>query len=213
MIAEARAAGVPVNVSLSTVFLGCPFEGEVSTGRRDGAGGKLCRSRRARRITLRDTTGNGPSAIQVGTDARTVPQRLPETGLTIHLHNTRGMGLANAAAAWETGVTRFAMPAGRRPGRPARMHREPARKRQYRGTRAYVRLHGRTDRRGPAGAARCRGRHPGTGRAREHRQPVAACRLRAWAHAPAASLAGKSISPARAQVPAARARRGCRGAK
>jgi hydroxymethylglutaryl-CoA lyase len=37
---------------------------------------------------------------------------LPKTGLTIHLHNTRGMGLANAMAAWQTGVTRFDAAAG-----------------------------------------------------------------------------------------------------
>src|SRR5690606_40878746 len=32
--------------------------------------------------------------------------------LTIHLHNTRGMALANAVAAWQCGVTRFDTAAG-----------------------------------------------------------------------------------------------------
>ena len=38
--------------------------------------------------------------------------RLPAAALTIHLHNTRGMGLANALAARQAGVTRFDAAAG-----------------------------------------------------------------------------------------------------
>jgi len=109
MIAEAGAAGVPVNVSLSTVF-GCPFEGEVN------ADAVLDLAQRfadagAAGITLCDTTGMAyPN--QVAAMCERFQARLPATGLTIHLHNTRGMGLANAVAAWETGVTRFDAAAG-----------------------------------------------------------------------------------------------------
>lgn len=109
MIGEAGKAGVPVNISLSTVF-GCPFEGEVSeadvmalarTFADAGAAG----------ITLCDTTGMAyPN--QVAALCQAFQQALPQTGLTIHLHNTRGMGLANAMAAWQTGVTRFDAAAG-----------------------------------------------------------------------------------------------------
>jgi hydroxymethylglutaryl-CoA lyase len=31
----------------------------------------------------------------------------PDIALTLHLHNTRGMALANAVAGWQTGITRF----------------------------------------------------------------------------------------------------------
>ncbi len=121
MIAEARSAGVPVNVSLSTVF-GCPFEGEVSTDAVMALAGSFAEAG-AQGITLCDTTGMAyPN--QVAQMCEQFRQRLPETGLTIHLHNTRGMGLANAVAAWETGVTRFDAAAGGLGA--ARMHREPA---------------------------------------------------------------------------------------
>ncbi|CAG2152020.1 hydroxymethylglutaryl-CoA lyase [Cupriavidus plantarum] len=109
MIAEAGRAGVPVNVSLSTVF-GCPFEGEVSV--EDVMGfAQTFADAGAAGITLCDTTGMAyPN--QVAALCEDFQKRLPDTGLTIHLHNTRGMGLANAMAAWQTGVTRFDAAAG-----------------------------------------------------------------------------------------------------
>jgi len=109
MIAEADRAGVPVNVSLSTVF-GCPFEGEVSS---DDvmAFAQTFADAGAAGITLCDTTGMAyPN--QVAALCEDFQRRLSKTGLTIHLHNTRGMGLANAMAAWQTGVTRFDAAAG-----------------------------------------------------------------------------------------------------
>ena len=38
---------------------------------------------------------------------RAVREQHPGLDLTLHLHNTRGMGLANALAGWQVGVTRF----------------------------------------------------------------------------------------------------------
>lgn len=109
MIDAARASNVAINVSLSTVF-GCPFEGDVDpdavmvlarTFAEAGAHG----------ITLCDTTGMAyPTQVRALCEA--FRNALPDTPLTIHLHNTRGMGLANALAAWETGVTRFDAAAG-----------------------------------------------------------------------------------------------------
>jgi len=109
MIAAAGQAGVPVNISLSTVF-GCPFEGDVSEADVMALAQAFAQAGAAG-ITLCDTTGMAyPS--QVAALCRTFQQALPDTGLTIHLHNTRGMGLANAIAAWQTGVTRFDAAAG-----------------------------------------------------------------------------------------------------
>ncbi len=109
MIAEASKAGVPVNGSLSTVF-GCPFEGDVS----EAEVMRLARTfadAGAAGITLCDTTGMAyPN--QVAALCEAFQRALPQAGLTIHLHNTRGMGLANAIAAWQTGVTRFDAAAG-----------------------------------------------------------------------------------------------------
>ncbi len=109
MIEAAGAAGVPVNVSLSTVF-GCPFEGEVDTGAVMALATRFAEAGAAG-ITLCDTTGMAyPN--QVAALCEAFQGALPDTGLTIHLHNTRGMGLANALAAWQTGVTRFDAAAG-----------------------------------------------------------------------------------------------------
>lgn len=109
MIAEATRAGVPVNISLSTVF-GCPFEGDVDTAE-VMALARAFADAGAAGITLCDTTGMAyPN--QVGALCEAFQRALPQTGLTIHLHNTRGMGLANAIAAWQTGVTRFDAAAG-----------------------------------------------------------------------------------------------------
>ncbi|WP_439670732.1 Isopropylmalate/homocitrate/citramalate synthase [Cupriavidus necator] len=109
MIEAARGAGVPVNISLSTVF-GCPFEGEVDSAAVMALATRFAEAG-ADGITLCDTTGMAyPN--QVAALCEAFQAALPDTGLTIHLHNTRGMGLANALAAWQTGVTRFDAAAG-----------------------------------------------------------------------------------------------------
>lgn len=109
MIAEAGKAEVPVNISLSCVF-GCPFEGEVAEEDVFALAERFADAGAAG-ITLCDTTGMAyPN--QVASICETFQRKLPQTGLTIHLHNTRGMGLANAVAAWQTGVTRFDAAAG-----------------------------------------------------------------------------------------------------
>jgi hydroxymethylglutaryl-CoA lyase len=101
----ARGAGKAVNVSLSCVF-GCPMEGDVpQTTVMDwcarfvgelGAGG----------VTLCDTTGMA-YPTQVAAITRAFRQRWPDTALTLHFHNTRGIGLANVLAAIAAGAERF----------------------------------------------------------------------------------------------------------
>lgn len=108
-----KAAGstpaLPCNVSLSTVF-GCPFEGDIEPAEVIRLARTLVEAG-ASGITLCDTTGMAyPS--QVAELCERVQSAVPDTPLTIHLHNTRGMALANAVAAWQTGVTRFDAAAG-----------------------------------------------------------------------------------------------------
>lgn len=109
VIEQAGAQGVPCNVSLSTAF-GCPFEGDVDPDEvlRLAA---LFTDAGATGITLCDTTGMAYPTQVAEWCARALAQR-PQAGLTIHLHNTRGMALANAVAAWQQGVTRFDAAAG-----------------------------------------------------------------------------------------------------
>jgi len=109
VIALAKRAGVPVNVSLSCVF-GCPMEGEVPL-----AAVREWIDRFAvlqvQGITLCDTTGMAfPTQVQAVCEA--VLARHPAMQWTAHFHNTRGMGLANTVAAVEAGIERLDMSLG-----------------------------------------------------------------------------------------------------
>lgn len=104
VVALAKPAGVALNVSLSTTF-GCPMEGEVPEAVvLDLAERFLAHG--VAGITLCDTTGMAHPA-QVAALCRTFRDRFPVAMATLHLHNTRGMGLANALAGVEAGVDRF----------------------------------------------------------------------------------------------------------
>ncbi|MBE0404337.1 hydroxymethylglutaryl-CoA lyase [Halomonas citrativorans] len=99
-----QGSGVFINASLSTTF-GCPFEGEVPEARVLELVEQLI-ALGIQGVTLCDTTGMANPA-QVKRLCEAVLERWPETPFTLHVHNTRGMGLANALAAWQAGITRF----------------------------------------------------------------------------------------------------------
>ncbi|AVJ30106.1 hydroxymethylglutaryl-CoA lyase [Achromobacter spanius] len=109
VLTAAAKAGAPCNVSLSTAF-GCPFDGDVPADTVLDLAARLVDAGAAG-ITLCDTTGMA-FPTQVAALCEQAAARLPATALTVHLHNTRGMALANAIAAWQTGITRFDAAAG-----------------------------------------------------------------------------------------------------
>jgi len=109
VLRAAGNAGVPCNVSLSTAF-GCPFDGDVPADAVLDLAHQLVDAG-ATGITLCDTTGMA-YPTQVAALCERAMRELPGVALTVHLHNTRGMALANAVAAWQTGVTRFDAAAG-----------------------------------------------------------------------------------------------------
>ena len=94
----------PINVSLSTCF-GCPMEGDVALADVFGVARRFA-DLGVRGLTLCDTTGMA-HPLQVTRMAEALQQQLPNTELTLHFHNTRGMGLANILAAVQSGITRF----------------------------------------------------------------------------------------------------------
>jgi hydroxymethylglutaryl-CoA lyase len=109
VIAQARCAGVPANVSLSCVF-GCPMEGEVPA---DGVLAWIDRfaSAGAVGVTLCDTTGMAfPTQVQAICEQAVA--RHPGLNVTAHFHNTRAMGLVNTVAAIEAGIRQFDMSLG-----------------------------------------------------------------------------------------------------
>ena len=98
------APGVPVEVGMSTAF-GCTLQGAVPEDDVLRLA-RLLAQAGVDEIGLSDTTGMGNPA-----QVRRLFQRLfqevgPLTG-SAHLHNTRGLGLANALAAYEAGVRTF----------------------------------------------------------------------------------------------------------
>ena len=95
---------IPINVSLSTAF-GCPMEGDVPqdvvinyVSRFDNLG--------VRGVTICDTTGMA-QPVQVKKMIDALHNQFKHLQLTMHFHNTRGMGLANILASVESGITRF----------------------------------------------------------------------------------------------------------
>jgi hydroxymethylglutaryl-CoA lyase len=93
-----------VNASVSTAF-GCPFDGVVSEAHVTHLVQRLV-DMGISRVTLCDTTGMA-NPMQVRRMCETVMKKWPEISLTVHFHDTRGMGLANALAALDVGVSRF----------------------------------------------------------------------------------------------------------
>ncbi|MFC5513202.1 hydroxymethylglutaryl-CoA lyase [Massilia jejuensis] len=104
VIRAAAGLNLPCNVSLSTAF-GCPFDGEVDPEQVIGLAGLLADTGAAG-ITVCDTTGMA-YPTQVARLCEQLQRAVPGLPLTIHLHNTRGMGLANALAAFDAGIDRF----------------------------------------------------------------------------------------------------------
>ena len=104
VIRLAHDTKVAVNVSLSTSF-GCPMSGMTPLSElmhwidhfaNEGVRG----------ISICDTTGmaNPQHVKEVCEQAQS---KYPAMEWTLHFHNTRGMGLANALAAVEVGINRF----------------------------------------------------------------------------------------------------------
>ncbi len=95
---------VDVNVSISTAF-GCPMEGNVPAEEVLRLGDFFA-ERGAQGITICDTTGMANPA-QVESLCRGLTERWSKLELTLHFHNTRGMGLANVLAGLATGIDRY----------------------------------------------------------------------------------------------------------
>jgi hydroxymethylglutaryl-CoA lyase len=104
VVSFAAGSAVSLNGSIATTF-GCPFEGKIDEDRvlqivdaylELGMKG----------ISLADTTGMA-NPRQVHRLVQRVLTRIPALALTLHFHNTRGLGLSNVLAAYEAGARRF----------------------------------------------------------------------------------------------------------
>lgn len=104
VIALARQSRLAVNISLSTSF-GCPMNGMTPIH-------ELMHwidhfvDQGVRGISICDTTGMA-NPRQVTEICELALSKYPDIQWTLHFHNTRGMGLANALAAVQVGIVRF----------------------------------------------------------------------------------------------------------
>lgn len=105
MIALAKSAGLRAQVTIAASF-GCPFEGEVSPARVLDIAEAMAEAG-AEEIAFADTIGVGVPA-RVGELVERALERLGrDFSVRVHLHDTRGMGPANAWAASQAGCRTF----------------------------------------------------------------------------------------------------------
>ena len=100
----AHANHIATNVSLSTSF-GCPMSGMTPLADLMNWIDRFAHTG-VRGITICDTTGMANPA-QVNSVCEAAQSKYPHLQWTLHFHNTRGMGLANALAALNAGIDRF----------------------------------------------------------------------------------------------------------
>lgn len=109
LIAEAKRAGVQVRAGIQCAF-GCVYEGAIPPAAVFAAAEEMVRAG-ADEINLADTTGMG-NPRQVRSLLEEMGRRFPGIDLSLHLHDTRGLGLANMFAGYEQGVRIFDVCAG-----------------------------------------------------------------------------------------------------
>lgn len=101
---EALDAGCSLRGYVSTVF-GCPYEGDVDFGRVLDIAGTLL-DLGCGQVSLGDTTGMGTPG-QVRPSLERALERFDVAQLALHLHDTRGLAIANALVALEVGFRTF----------------------------------------------------------------------------------------------------------
>lgn len=104
VVSLVQGSSISLNGTVATTF-GCPFEGRID----EDVVMRLIDAYQAlgmQGITLADTTGMA-NPRQVHRLVSRVLTQVPASQLTLHFHNTRGLGLSNVLAAYEAGARRF----------------------------------------------------------------------------------------------------------
>ena len=100
----ANEAKIPVSGAMGTAF-GCPFEGDVAI-EQVGTIAQRYRDLGMVSVGLGDTTGMATPTL-VRATCRYLQKHVPELPVTLHFHNTRGIGLVNVIAGLDEGITSF----------------------------------------------------------------------------------------------------------
>lgn len=104
LIVDALNAGLDVRAGLQCVF-GCVYEGGISEDAVLRAAEQMVATG-VKEINLADTTGMA-TPIAIRKMVKRVNAAFPDVTISLHLHDTRGLGLANLFAGFEAGVRSF----------------------------------------------------------------------------------------------------------
>jgi hydroxymethylglutaryl-CoA lyase len=105
VVERAASADVPVEAILATSF-GCPYEGAVDPGRVVALAQQL-RQAGVTTFSFADTTGMATPLTIIALLDELSAAGWSADDVALHLHNTRGTGLANLVVAAQRGVRRF----------------------------------------------------------------------------------------------------------
>jgi hydroxymethylglutaryl-CoA lyase len=109
VLREARARGIRTRAYVAVAF-DCPFEGATPLDRVKALAAEM-HAAGADEVVIADTIGSAfPGEVRLRMIE--LSDVVPLDRLAIHLHDTRGMGVANAWAALDAGVRRFDASAG-----------------------------------------------------------------------------------------------------
>jgi len=104
LIVEALKAGLNVRAGLQCAF-GCVYEGPIAEEAVLRATEKMVATG-VKEINLADTTGMA-TPVSIRSLVGRVRSTFPDVAVSLHLHDTRGLGLANLFAGYEAGVRSF----------------------------------------------------------------------------------------------------------
>ena len=104
LIVQARAANITVRAGAQCAF-GCVYEGAVAEAAVVEALARMAQAG-ATELNLADTTGMA-NPRQIKQLVGVVAAIVPEAALSLHLHDTRGLGIANMVAGYEAGGSIF----------------------------------------------------------------------------------------------------------
>ena len=109
LISRALGSGLKVRAGLQCAF-GCVYEGRISEEAVLSAAEKMVQAG-AEEINLADTTGMA-TPYSVRNLIGEVKKMFPDIRISLHLHDTRGLGLVNMFSGYEAGIRTFDVCAG-----------------------------------------------------------------------------------------------------
>jgi hydroxymethylglutaryl-CoA lyase len=106
-----KANGVPVGRGMLMAAFGCNFEGDIPVERVVSLVGQILDVAKEHGVTLTYVTLADTMAwatpLSIKRAVGAIRERWPDLDIALHLHDTRGMAIANAFAGLEMGVKRF----------------------------------------------------------------------------------------------------------